>query len=74
MSGYDLENRSSGLRPIGPSPVHGDSHRDGNQRSLLVERALQAAFDRNGNSLAQRFEALSPLRFNAAMERMSWEH
>jgi hypothetical protein len=39
-----------------------------------VESALQAAFDRNGNSIAQRFEALSPLRFNAAVERIFWEH
>jgi len=58
------------LRPIAPPPIHGDFYRD--ERSLLVERALQAAFDRNGNSLAQRFEALSPLRFNAVMKRKSW--
>jgi hypothetical protein len=72
MSGYGLENRSSRLRPITLQPIHGDFYRD--ERSLVVERALQASFDRNGNSLAQRFEALSPLRFNAAMERIFWEH
>jgi hypothetical protein len=40
----------------------------------LAEGTLQAAFDRNGNSFAQRFEALGPLRFNAPMERIFWEH
>jgi hypothetical protein len=72
MSGYDLENRSSRLRPITLQPIHGDFYRD--ERSLVVERALQAAFERDCNSLTQRFEALSPLRFNAAMDRISWEH
>jgi hypothetical protein len=59
------------LRLINTSPVHDPSYRDWNQRTLIVEYALQSSLGRNNNlavDLSYRFNAFSPLPFNAAMD------
>jgi hypothetical protein len=56
------------LRPIKPSPVRG-SHRDRNQRAIIVEHAVQRSLGRRDDSAAQGFEARGPLPFSAAMDR-----
>jgi hypothetical protein len=59
------------LRLIGTSPVHDPSYRDWNQRTLIVEYALQRSLGRNSNFVAEfscRLNAFSRLPFNAAMD------
>jgi hypothetical protein len=52
MNGYDLENRSSWLTLITPSPVRDRSYRDWNHRTL-DEHALQHSLGRNDDSAAK---------------------
>jgi hypothetical protein len=75
MTDYDWENRSLWSRPVKPPPVR-DSHRDRNQRAVLVEHALQRPLGGSDNSADQRFEALSPRLSNAAIgtQRVSGNH
>jgi hypothetical protein len=56
-----------GLRPIKASPVHDCAFRDCNQRADIVEHALQR-FPGPSKGAPQRFDALGPLTFDAAMD------
>jgi len=61
-------------RLIKLSPVHDRSYRGRNQRTVIVEYALQRSFGPNNNlaaNLAQRINAFSPSPFNAA-EDAQW--
>jgi hypothetical protein len=49
MNDYDLENQSLWLRLIKPSSAHDRSYRDWNQRTLIVEHALQRSLGRNND-------------------------
>ena len=71
MNDYDLENQSR-RRLIGLSLVHHDtSWRNRNWPTVVGQFALQYCFCSNDNLLpdfAQRFNAFSPLPFNAAVD------
>jgi hypothetical protein len=58
-------------RLIKLSPVHDRSYRDWNQRTVIVEYALQRSLGPNNNlavDLSLRINAFSPLPFNAAVD------
>jgi hypothetical protein len=59
------------LRLIKLSTVHHRSYRDSNQRTVIVEYALQRSLGPNNNLavyLSQRINAFSPLPFNPAVD------
>jgi hypothetical protein len=58
-------------RLIKLSPVHDRSYRNWNQRTVIVEYALERSLGPNNNlavDLSQQINTISPLPLNAAMD------